>query len=181
MFIGCVVAPRGNQGHMIGQRDCFEAWHSDHNRVFGKIECEMRGGGRTPSIPHDEEAMPIMIGLLQQLQYTLKMWQRDLSHHLLKLAEVIDHCLQRFLLPLALTDLYQCLLWCIWRNPEMVEICRYIQNNRCPLLVKMKVHTLQPSLLQGACDALLLLLLTVEHEKTSSTCTCNLAPTSPIM
>ncbi len=56
---------------------------------------------RSP-IPHDKDAMPITVGVLQQLQHSLKVGQGDGLQHLLKLREVSSDRLQ-FLVTFFLT------------------------------------------------------------------------------
>src|SRR6266568_8812773 len=94
VFIGSVVAPGGDQGHMVRQRNSFHSRRSGHDGVLCQVECEMRGGGSTTTIPHDKYAMSIAISIFEKGQYILQMRLRDISQHLFEFGEVgVDRCL----------------------------------------------------------------------------------------
>src|SRR6266566_4870218 len=79
---------------MVCQRNGLQAWRTWHNGVLGKVEGKMRGGGCAPTVAHNENAMPMAIGLFEQPQNLLKMRERGGPDHLLKLCKVAGNSIQ---------------------------------------------------------------------------------------
>lgn len=83
MFVGGVVAPGRDQGNVVGKRDGFQARRAWGDSIFRQIEGKVRSGGRAAAVAHNEDAMAVVIGRLQQRKYGIETWARDGAEHLL--------------------------------------------------------------------------------------------------
>src|SRR6266581_3858470 len=131
---------------MVRQRNSFHSRRTKHNGVLCQVECEMRGGGSTTTIPHDKDTAALVIGLFQQRQYFLQMRLRDRSQHLLKITEICVYRCPCFHCLLPLFSYHVCLGLCVRHYPVWAK-AGHVEHNRGPLLIETEVHALQSSLL----------------------------------